>query len=85
MKWKLASRYIGPFEVVARIGSVAYGLKLSEHLEKIHNVFHVSLLWKAEMDPSRVLSLVPIEAKEDLTLETRPIKIMDWGEKNVDK
>ena len=48
-------------------------------------VFHVSLLWKAEMDPSRVLPPVPIEAKEDLTLETRPIKIMDWGEKNVDK
>ena len=55
MKGKLAPSYIGPFEVIAKIGSVAYRLKLPAHLEKIHNVFHVSLLWKAEVDPSRVL------------------------------
>jgi hypothetical protein len=46
MKGKLAPRYISPFEVITRIGSVTYRLKLPAHLEKIHNVFHVSLLRK---------------------------------------
>jgi hypothetical protein len=55
-------------------------LELPAHLDKIHNVFHVSL-WKAKMDPSRVLPRIPIKVREDLTLETRSIKIMDWGEK----
>jgi hypothetical protein len=65
MKGKLAPRYIGLFEVIARVGSVAYCLRLSTHLEKIHNVFHVSLLRKAEVDHSRVLPPVPIEGNRD--------------------
>jgi hypothetical protein len=76
MKGKLALRYIDPFKVIARIGSSAYRLKLPAHLEKIHNVFHVSLLRKVEVDPSRVLPPVPVEVREDLTLETRPVKIV---------
>ena len=83
MKGKLSPRYIGPFEVIARVGSVTYRLKLSAHLDKIHIVFHVSLLQKAEMDPSRVLPPVPIEVREDLTLETRSVKIMDHSEKTL--
>ena len=58
-------------------------MKLPAHLKKIHNVFHVSLLWKAEVDPSRVLPLVPMEVKEDLTLETKPVKIIDRSEKTL--
>ena len=81
MKRKLAQSYIDPFEVLARIGPVAYCLKLPAHLEKIHIVFHVSLLQKVEVDLSRVLSPVPMEVKEGLTLKTRTIKIMDQSEK----
>jgi hypothetical protein len=48
MKGKLGLRYIGPFEVIERIGPVAYRLTMPPHLAKIHDVFHVSLLRKAE-------------------------------------
>jgi hypothetical protein len=40
-------------------------------------VFHVSLLRKADVDPTRILPQVPVEVKEDLTLELRPIRILD--------
>jgi len=43
VKGKLASRYIDPFEIKERIGPVAYFLELPAYLDKIHNVFHVSL------------------------------------------
>jgi len=44
VKGKLASRYIGPFEIKERIGPIAYRLELLVYFDKIHNVFHVSLL-----------------------------------------
>ena len=43
-KGKLSSRYIRPYEITERIKLVAYQLALSSELEKIHNVFHVSIL-----------------------------------------
>jgi hypothetical protein len=82
-KGKLAPRFIGPFEIRKRIGPVAYEINLPSQLAKVQNVFHVSLLRKADVDPSRVLPQVPVEVKEDLTLEVRPIKILDWGEKEL--
>jgi len=44
VKGKLAPRYIGPFGIKERIGPIVYQLELHVYLEKIHNVFHVSLL-----------------------------------------
>lgn len=69
MKGKLAPKYIGPFEIVQKIGPVAYRLTLPPHLSKMHDVFHILLLRNAKLDPTRVLSQVPLEIKEDLTLE----------------
>ena len=77
MKGKLAPRFIGPFEIQKHIGPVAYEINLPSQLAKVHNVFHVSLLRKTNVDPLRVLPQVPVEVKEDLTLEVRPIKILD--------
>ena len=68
-KGKLSPRYIGPFEIIERIGKMAYRLTLSPDLSKVHNVFHVSMLKKYVPDPSHVLSQEPIEVHEDLTYE----------------
>jgi hypothetical protein len=77
VKEKLVPRYISPFKIMERIGPVAYRLELPAYLDKIHNVFHVSLLWKAKIDPSWVLPQVPMKIKGDLTLEAKPVKILD--------
>ena len=50
-------------------------------MNKIHNVFNVPLSWKAKIEPSRVLPQVPIKVQRDSTIETKLIKILDWGEK----
>nr|GFC85589.1 putative reverse transcriptase domain-containing protein [Tanacetum cinerariifolium] len=39
---KLNPRYVGPFKVITRVGSVAYKLELPEELSRVHNTFHVS-------------------------------------------
>ena len=52
---KLNPRYIGHFEIVERIGPVAYRLDLSEEFSQVHNVFHISMLRKYIPDPSHVL------------------------------
>ena len=77
MKGKLAPRYIGPYEIVKRIGPLAYQLAFPQHLVKIHDVFHVSMLRKAEIDPTRVLPQIPIEVNEELTMEVKPVRILD--------
>ena len=54
-KGKLSPLFIGPYEIVERIGPVAYRLAFPQELSKIHNVFQVSMLRKYRSDPSHVL------------------------------
>ena len=54
-KGKLSPRFIGPFEVVQRVGKCAYRLALLPSLSGVHDVFHVSILKKYIIDPSHVL------------------------------
>ena len=56
-KGKLSPRYVGPFEIVARIGEVAYRVELPPQYAHIHNVFHVSMLRKYIPDPSHIIQL----------------------------
>jgi hypothetical protein len=80
IKGKLAPRYIGPFEITARRGEVAYQLALPEKLSNVHNVFHVSQLKKCFKRPeeeAQKTSLDEIEVQDDLTYEEYPIKILD--------
>ena len=50
-KGKLSPRFIRPYEVIEKVGPVAYRLVLPQELEKIHNVFHVSMLRRYRSDP----------------------------------
>ena len=52
---KLKPKYIGPYEIIARVGPLAYRVYLPPELSKVHNVFHVSMLRKYILDPSHVL------------------------------
>ncbi|GJY70172.1 reverse transcriptase domain-containing protein [Tanacetum coccineum] len=75
-KGKLAPRFVGPFEILERIGSVAYRLRLPEELSGVHDMFHVSNLKKCLAD---VILHVPLdEIKVDMTLRfvEEPLEIM---------
>ena len=58
---KLSLRFIGPYEVIEKVGPVAYRLVLPPKLEKNHNVFYVSMLRRYKSDPSHVVSSKTIE------------------------
>ena len=51
---KLSPRFIGPFEVLERVGAVAYRLALPPSLSSVHEVFHVSMLRKYTPDSTHV-------------------------------
>ena len=59
-KGKLSTRFVGPFEVVERVGEVAYRIALPLALSRIHNVFHEPMLSKYILDSSHVLSYEPL-------------------------
>ena len=77
---KLSPRYNGPYRIVERIGEVAYRFELPYDLDRIHDVFHVSMLCKYIPDPSHVLTEQPMEIQENLTYEEEPVQILDRRE-----
>ena len=77
---KLRPKYIGPYEIIARVGPVAYRLDLPLELSKVHNVFHVSMLCKYIPDPSHVLRDQLVELKDNLNYKEQPMQIVDRRE-----
>ena len=75
-KGKLSPRFISPYEVIEKVGPLVYKLELPQELEKIHSVFHVSMLRRYRSDPSHVVSSETIELRPDLTYEEELVKIL---------
>nr|GEV84668.1 putative reverse transcriptase domain-containing protein [Tanacetum cinerariifolium] len=76
-KGKLAPRYVGPFEILERIGPVAYRLGLPEELSGVHDTLHVSNLKKCLVDANLHVPLDEIKIDKTLHFVEEPVEIMD--------
>ena len=74
---KLAPRYIGTFEILERVGTIAYRLALPPSLSGVNKVFHVSMLQKYTPDPTNVVDWGEIVVDTDGTFEEGPVRILD--------
>ena len=74
---KLSPRFIGPFEILERVGTVAYRLALPPSMSGVHEVFHVSMLMRYTPDPAHEVDCGEIEVDTDGTFEEGPVCIMD--------
>ncbi|GKB20806.1 putative reverse transcriptase domain-containing protein [Tanacetum coccineum] len=72
-KGKLAPRYVGPFEILERIGPVAYRLRLPDELSGVHDTFHVSNLKKCLADASLHVPLNDIKIDKTLRFVEKPV------------
>ena len=80
-KGKLALKFIGPFKIVGKVGSVAYRLELPSQLANVHPVFHVSMLRKYEPDPSYVIDHSDLILDVDASIEVKPVRVVDSSDK----
>ncbi|GKC31571.1 putative reverse transcriptase domain-containing protein [Tanacetum coccineum] len=76
-KEKLASRLVGPFEIIEKIGPVAYMLYLPEELDDVHDTFHVSNLKKCLADPTPQVPLDEIQVDAKLNFVEEPVEILE--------
>ncbi|GJY55919.1 hypothetical protein Tco_0455034 [Tanacetum coccineum] len=77
-KWgKRIPRYIGPFKILAKVGTVAYQLELPEQLSRVHSTFHVSKLKKCFVDEPLAIPLDEIQIDDKLNFIEELVKIMD--------
>ncbi|CAJ2652061.1 unnamed protein product [Trifolium pratense] len=74
---KLSPKFIGPYQIIARVGPVAYQIALPPLLSNIHDVFHVSQLRKYIADPSHIIEPDTMELHDNLSFEVPPAKIAD--------
>ena len=73
----LSLQYIGPLEILERVGTIAYWLALSPSLSGVHAVFHISMLRKYTPDSTHVVDWGELVVDADGTFEEGPVRIMD--------
>ncbi|GJU43828.1 hypothetical protein Tco_1201094 [Tanacetum coccineum] len=76
-KGKLAPRFVGPFEIVEKVGPVAYRLDLPEKLNGVHDTFYVSNLKKCLVDPTLQVPLDEIRVDVKLNFVEEPVEILE--------
>ncbi|XP_017629310.1 uncharacterized protein LOC108472329 [Gossypium arboreum] len=67
---------VGDMVFLKRVGSVAYQLELPPKLDRIHDVFHVSMLRCYRSDPTHIVPVEEIEVRSDLTFKEEPVQIL---------
>jgi hypothetical protein len=81
VRGKLAPRFIGPFKILEKRGEVVYQLELPSQLSNVHDVFHVSQLKKCLCVPKEQFPMEDLDAKEDLSYQEYPVKILEISER----
>ena len=76
-KGKLSPRFIGPYEILEKVGPVAYRLALPLELAKLYDVFHFSMLQRYRYDTSEILPNLDIQVQEDFTFDEESKAILD--------
>ncbi|GKC66163.1 putative reverse transcriptase domain-containing protein, partial [Tanacetum coccineum] len=85
-KWgKLNPRYVGPFKVLEKVGSVAYNLELPQELSRVHNTFHVSSLKKCYADEPLAVPLDGLHFDDKLQFVEELVEIMDHEVKRLNQ
>ncbi|XP_016704383.1 uncharacterized protein [Gossypium hirsutum] len=84
-KGKLSPNFIGSYQILKRVRSVAYQLELPPELDRIHDVFHVSMLRRYRSNPSYVFYVEKIEVRTDLTFEEESVQLLDRNVKILRK
>ncbi|GJU11822.1 putative nucleotidyltransferase, ribonuclease H [Tanacetum coccineum] len=74
---KLNPRYIGPFKILAKVGTLAYRLELPKQLSQVYSTFHVSNLKKCFVDEPLAIPLDEIQIDDELNFIKEPVDIMD--------
>ena len=74
---KLSPRFIGPFEILERVGTIVHRLALPPSMSGVHEVFHVSMLRRYTPNLAHVVDWGEIEVDTDETFEEGPVCIMD--------
>nr|GEY51920.1 reverse transcriptase domain-containing protein [Tanacetum cinerariifolium] len=82
-KGKLAPRFFGPFEIVKKVGHVAYRLDFPEELNGVHDTFHVSNLKKWLVDPTLQVPLNEIQVDAKLNFVEEHVEILERGFKKL--
>ncbi|XP_051127603.1 uncharacterized protein LOC127249055 [Andrographis paniculata] len=75
IKENLSPRYVGPYEIIKRIGEVAYRLAFPETLKRVHDIFYVSQLRRYVVDPSHILQSEVLDLRENSVYVEQPIQI----------
>ncbi|XP_016748475.1 uncharacterized protein [Gossypium hirsutum] len=76
-KGKLSPRFIGPYWILKRVRPVVYQLELPSDLDRVHYIFHVSMLRCYCSNPTHIVPVEKIEVRSDLTFEKEPVQILD--------
>ncbi|GKE35026.1 putative reverse transcriptase domain-containing protein, partial [Tanacetum coccineum] len=82
---KLNPRYIGPFKILDKVGTLDYQLELPEQLSRVHSTFHVSNLKKCFVDKPLVIPLDEIQIDDKLNFIEEPVEIMDREVKRLNQ